>query len=196
SAPNAWPRRRRSDKLRPASMPSNTPPPLNQIPLPHPTPTLRRHLRRRCQGPFPTDASKVAFAASFMQDYAATWCQPYLNQIFNGELLDWTDFLKYMEASFFDHNRHHQAKVALRNIRQTRSASNYTQDFNQHSRTTGWPDALLMSLYQNGLKENFQLAVLMSNIQFDSPVHARDGPESGPDHRRHPTSPPHPPSRP
>ncbi|KNZ49427.1 uncharacterized protein VP01_5015g1, partial [Puccinia sorghi] len=33
--------------------------------------------------PFPTDASKVAFATLFMQDYAATWCQPYLNRIFN-----------------------------------------------------------------------------------------------------------------
>ncbi|KNZ46290.1 uncharacterized protein VP01_7398g1, partial [Puccinia sorghi] len=32
---------------------------------------------------FPTDASKVAFAASFMREYAATWCQLYLNRIFN-----------------------------------------------------------------------------------------------------------------
>ncbi|KNZ64136.1 uncharacterized protein VP01_10623g1, partial [Puccinia sorghi] len=54
---------------------------------------------------FPTDASKVAFAASFMRDYSATWY--------------WNDFLKDLEASFFDHNRQHKAKVALRNIRQT-----------------------------------------------------------------------------
>ncbi|KNZ46021.1 uncharacterized protein VP01_761g7, partial [Puccinia sorghi] len=32
---------------------------------------------------FPTDASKVAFATSFMRDYAANWFQPYLNRIFN-----------------------------------------------------------------------------------------------------------------
>ncbi|KNZ55454.1 uncharacterized protein VP01_2672g3 [Puccinia sorghi] len=36
---------------------------------------------------FPTDASKVAFTPSFMRDYAATWCQPYLNRIFKGQLL-------------------------------------------------------------------------------------------------------------
>ncbi|KNZ51036.1 uncharacterized protein VP01_4120g1 [Puccinia sorghi] len=36
---------------------------------------------------FPTNASKVAFTTLFMRDYAATWCQPYLNQIFNGQLL-------------------------------------------------------------------------------------------------------------
>ncbi|KNZ61840.1 uncharacterized protein VP01_13500g1 [Puccinia sorghi] len=34
---------------------------------------------------FPTNTSKVAFVTLFMQDYTATWCQPYLNRIFNGE---------------------------------------------------------------------------------------------------------------
>ncbi|KNZ46931.1 uncharacterized protein VP01_6829g1 [Puccinia sorghi] len=59
------------------------------------------------------------------------------------------------------------------------TVSNYTQDFNQHARAARWPDTLLMSLYQNGLKENVQLAVVMSNVH-------------GPDHQRHPTSPPRP----
>ncbi|KNZ52860.1 uncharacterized protein VP01_3424g1, partial [Puccinia sorghi] len=61
------------------------------------TPTLQQHLRHGCQECFPTDASKVAFATSFMRDYAATWCQLYLNRIFKGEPLDWTDFLKDLE---------------------------------------------------------------------------------------------------
>ncbi|KNZ63277.1 uncharacterized protein VP01_11650g1, partial [Puccinia sorghi] len=91
---------------------------------------------------------------SFMRDYTATWCQPYLNRIFIGEPLDWADFLGDLEASFFDHNCQQQAEVALWNIRQTGTVSSYTQDFNQHARATGWPDAPLMSLYQNGLKEN------------------------------------------
>ncbi|KNZ62228.1 uncharacterized protein VP01_1298g1, partial [Puccinia sorghi] len=59
--------------------------------------------------------------------------------------LDWTDFLKDLEASFFDHNRQQQAQVALQNIRQTGTVLNYTQDFNQHTRNTGWPDASLMT---------------------------------------------------
>ncbi|KNZ46980.1 uncharacterized protein VP01_677g3 [Puccinia sorghi] len=42
------------------------------------------------------------------------------------------------------------------------------QDFNQHARITGWADTPLMILYQRGLKENIQLAVVMSNITFDS----------------------------
>ncbi|KNZ59702.1 uncharacterized protein VP01_1679g5 [Puccinia sorghi] len=97
---------------------------------------------------FPIDTSKVAFTTSFMQDCAATWCQPYLNQMFNGEPLDWTDFLKDLEASFFDHNRQQRAEVALQNIHQTGTVSNYTQDFNQNALAAGWPNTPLISLYQ------------------------------------------------
>ncbi|KNZ45445.1 uncharacterized protein VP01_80g2, partial [Puccinia sorghi] len=151
--------RRRSNELRPASMPSNIPPPRNQIPPPHPTQssspnpnplTAPKAPLPRCSLP------KLLYTRSPTQsrDYAATWCQPYLNRIFNGEPLDWTNFLKDLEASFFDHKRQQQAKVALQNIRQTRTVSNYTQDFNQHACAAGWPDTPLMSLYQNGLKEN------------------------------------------
>ncbi|KNZ44622.1 uncharacterized protein VP01_898g5 [Puccinia sorghi] len=39
---------------------------------------------------------------------------------------------------------------------------------NQHTRTVDWSDTPLMNLYQHGLKENIQLAVLMSKIEFDS----------------------------
>ncbi|KNZ49875.1 uncharacterized protein VP01_472g2, partial [Puccinia sorghi] len=42
------------------------------------------------------------------------------------------------------------------------------QEFNSHACTIGWADAPLMSLYQHGLKENVQLAVVMSNIKFTS----------------------------
>ncbi|KNZ47565.1 uncharacterized protein VP01_6301g1 [Puccinia sorghi] len=44
----------------------------------------------------------------------------------------------------------------------------YTQDFNHHARIVGWADTPLMSLYQHSLKENIQLAVVMSNVEFDS----------------------------
>ncbi|KNZ61619.1 uncharacterized protein VP01_13783g1, partial [Puccinia sorghi] len=63
----------------------------------------------------------------------ATWCQLYLNWIFSSELLDWTDFLKDLEASFFDHNHRQRAKMALRNIRQIGTVSNYMLDFNQNA---------------------------------------------------------------
>ncbi|KNZ46573.1 uncharacterized protein VP01_7159g2, partial [Puccinia sorghi] len=83
---------------------------------------------------FPTNSIKMAFAVSFMTDYAETWSQPYL-----------------MKSSFFDHNCQHCAEVALQFLRQTGTRPAYMQD-----------------LYQHGLKENIQLAVVISNIDFTS----------------------------
>ncbi|KNZ61934.1 uncharacterized protein VP01_13342g1, partial [Puccinia sorghi] len=51
----------------------------------------------------------ITYPESFPTD-AATLCQPYLNRIFNGKPLDWTKFLKDLEASFFNHNRPQQAE--------------------------------------------------------------------------------------
>ncbi|KNZ51108.1 uncharacterized protein VP01_4091g3 [Puccinia sorghi] len=94
----------------------------------------------------------------------AKW--PVPGQIFNGEPVLFNDFVNYFRC-FFDHNHWHHAKVTLRNLRQTGTMLAYTQDFNQHACTVGWADAPLM-LYQHSLKENIQLAVVMSNIEFDS----------------------------
>ncbi|KNZ64397.1 uncharacterized protein VP01_10347g1, partial [Puccinia sorghi] len=68
---------------------------------------------------FPTDASKVVFAVSFMRDYTATWSQPYLDKVFHKVPVVFDYFLKDIRSSFFDHNRQHHAEVALRNLCQT-----------------------------------------------------------------------------
>ncbi|KNZ61821.1 uncharacterized protein VP01_13525g2, partial [Puccinia sorghi] len=88
--------------------------------------------------------------------------------IFNGEAVVFSYFIDDFKSSFFDHNCRHRAGVALQNLRQTGTVLTYTQDFNSHARTVGWADSPLTSLYQHGLKENIQLAVVMSNIQFTS----------------------------
>ena len=115
---------------------------------------------------FPTDSTKVAFALSFLTDYAATWAQPYLEALIGGHALVFQNFLNDFSASFYDHNRRQKAEIALRGLRQTGTVSAYTQTFNMHARTVGWADGPLMSLYQQGLKEKVQLAVVMSNIEF------------------------------
>ncbi|KNZ58219.1 uncharacterized protein VP01_1974g9 [Puccinia sorghi] len=79
-----------------------------------------------------------------------------------------SEFIENFKSSFFDHNHRHHAKLALRNLRQTGTVLTYTQNFNSHARTIGWDDAPIMSLYQHGMKEDIQLAVVMSNIQFTS----------------------------
>ncbi|KNZ45661.1 uncharacterized protein VP01_7930g1 [Puccinia sorghi] len=56
---------------------------------------------------FPKDAIKVVFAVLFMKDYAATWSQPYLDKVFNGEPVVFNKFLNDFRSSFFDHNHRH-----------------------------------------------------------------------------------------
>ncbi|KNZ57723.1 uncharacterized protein VP01_2088g2 [Puccinia sorghi] len=72
------------------------------------------------------------------------------------------------KSSFFGHNHKHRAEVGLQSLRQTGTVSAYAQEFNSHTHTVGWANTPLMSLYQHGLKENIQLAMVMSKIQFNS----------------------------
>ncbi|KNZ47183.1 uncharacterized protein VP01_6623g1 [Puccinia sorghi] len=65
---------------------------------------------------FPNNSSKAAFAISFMTDYAATWSQPYLTKIFNGEAVVFSKFIEDFKSSLFNHNHHHRADVALQNL--------------------------------------------------------------------------------
>ncbi|KNZ59561.1 uncharacterized protein VP01_1702g3 [Puccinia sorghi] len=106
--------------------------------------------------------------ASSAPDYTANWTQPYLDKVFNGEVVVFNDFLNDFKSSFFDNNRRHCSKVALQNLGHTGTVWAYTQDFNQHACTVGWANTPLMSLYQHGLKENIQLAMVMRNVEFDS----------------------------
>ncbi|KNZ64560.1 uncharacterized protein VP01_1015g5, partial [Puccinia sorghi] len=98
----------------------------------------------------------------------SNWSQPYLEKVFNGEPVVFNEFLNDFKSSFFEQNHQHRAEVALWNLHQTGSMLAYTQDFNQHTRTIGWANTPLMILYQQGLKENIQLALVIGNIDFDS----------------------------
>ncbi|KNZ62336.1 uncharacterized protein VP01_1283g10 [Puccinia sorghi] len=100
--------------------------------------------------------------------YAATWSQTDRMRVFKAEGVVFDEFLDEFRCSFFDHNRQHNAEVALQSLCQSGTVSAYTQEFNLHARTVGWANTPQMSLYQHGLKENFQLSVVMSNIEFTS----------------------------
>ncbi|KNZ46311.1 uncharacterized protein VP01_7370g1, partial [Puccinia sorghi] len=54
---------------------------------------------------FPTDSRKLVFAISFMMYLAATWSQPYLTKVFNGEEVVFSEFINDFKSSFFNHKR-------------------------------------------------------------------------------------------
>ncbi|KNZ49284.1 uncharacterized protein VP01_510g21 [Puccinia sorghi] len=103
-----------------------------------------------------------------MTDYTETWSQPYLMKVFKVEEVAFDKFLDKFKSSFFDHNCQHCAEVSLQSLHQTGTVSAYTQEFNSHTCTVGWANTPLMILYQHGMKENIQLAMVMSKIQFTS----------------------------
>ncbi|KNZ50192.1 uncharacterized protein VP01_4552g2, partial [Puccinia sorghi] len=97
-------------------------------------------------------SEKVPFAAFFMTEYTETWSQPYLMKVFNAEEVAFNKFLYDFKSSFFDHNCQHHAEPTCRSSTHTLSRM----------------DTPLIILYQHGLKENVQLAMVMSYIQFTS----------------------------
>ncbi|KNZ61496.1 uncharacterized protein VP01_13932g1 [Puccinia sorghi] len=62
---------------------------------------------------FPNKSSKVDFSVLCMTDYAATWSQTYLMNLFNAEEVVFNKFLEDFKFSFFDHNHQHHAEAAL-----------------------------------------------------------------------------------
>ncbi|PLW15930.1 hypothetical protein PCANC_16487 [Puccinia coronata f. sp. avenae] len=92
---------------------------------------------------FPNNSSKVAFAISFLTDYAATWAQPYTTKLFAGTPVAFLEFLNNFKARFFNLNRKHQAEVALRSIYQTSMVAAYMQAFNMHACALEWSKSTL-----------------------------------------------------
>ncbi|KNZ49974.1 uncharacterized protein VP01_4663g2 [Puccinia sorghi] len=175
--PHNWPPRRISARNKHALMPQlanrtqTAPPPQpQQAPAP---PTSSTPTSIVLAKPQPFNVTRSALAKSFVGQIGlhAITSEHFPNdsrKIFNGEELVFSEFIDDFKSSFFDHNCSHHAEVALQNLCQTGTVSTYTQDFNSHAPTVGWADAPLMSIYQHGPKENIQLSVVMSNIQFTS----------------------------
>ncbi|KNZ63491.1 uncharacterized protein VP01_11372g1, partial [Puccinia sorghi] len=84
---------------------------------------------------FPTNSSKVAFAVSFMTDYATSWYQPYLMKVFNEEEVAFNKFLDNFNSIFFDQNHQHHVEFTLQFLRQTGTVFDFTQELNSHAST-------------------------------------------------------------
>ncbi|PLW55693.1 hypothetical protein PCANC_04609 [Puccinia coronata f. sp. avenae] len=130
-----------------AAAPPRMQKPLTLAPLPQPLlrpPTVQIGLHAPTYPEqFPNNSSKVAFAISFLTDYAATWAQPYTTKLFAGTPVAFLEFLNNFKARFFNLNRKHQAEVALRSIYQTSMVAAYMQAFNMHACALEWSKSTL-----------------------------------------------------
>lgn len=117
---------------------------------------------------FTTDKSKVLFAISYLTGEAIKWAQPFLHRALDSETpnpITYQEFVHAFEAVFFDSDRQKRAEAALRALKQTKSAAEYTIRFNQLAPATKWELPTLISHYRQGLKSNVRIPMIRD--QFD-----------------------------
>ena len=115
---------------------------------------------------FVTDADKIQYAAYYLQGEAEEWFRPYIQEYTDNEdnPSQAEESTRRMFAScnrskseirivFGDIDRERTAERELMQLRQTKSAADYTMHFMRLSTATNWEDAALMAMFYAGLKD-------------------------------------------
>jgi hypothetical protein len=106
---------------------------------------------------FPSEQSRVAYAASYLRDTAFLWFQPAVDSLGTERpdpiLSSFQAFAASLQESFGDPDLERTAEKRLSQLRQTASASAYAAEFRRLALDTCWNDASLCFHYHEGLKE-------------------------------------------
>ena len=149
------------------------------------------------RGTYTTDQDKIMAAGMFMEGDAITWFGPLLQDYLENEadraecndetkkvFKDYGNFKKEMELMFGEIDEERTAERRIQELKQTKSASQYTTEFKKYQANLDWDDAPLIATYYNGLKEKVKdeiarqdrptdlaemmtLAVRIDNRQFE-----------------------------
>jgi hypothetical protein len=116
---------------------------------------------------FPNDQDKIIMAASDMKGKASVWIQPLVDDYMDNEddrsgcrddtkrvFKTWESFKREIRIVFGEVDEAKAAVRKLRNLKQTKSASEYTAEFKQIQSQLEWDDAALMEYYYEGLKDH------------------------------------------
>jgi hypothetical protein len=120
---------------------------------------------------FRDDRSKVVFAISYLTGAAGSWAQPLTSELFNADtahLVTFERFVTNFKAMYFDTEKKAKAERALRNLTQKTSVAAYTHEFNIYATATGWETPTLISQYEQGLKKEIRVAMVMNQEDFSS----------------------------
>lgn len=120
---------------------------------------------------FPDDRSKVVFAMSYLTGAASSWAQPMVQDLFEAStshLVTYDRFTTNFKAMYFDTEKKSKAEKALRALKQTKSVAAYVHEFNLHARNTGWETPTLISQFEQGLKRDIRVAMVVVKDEFDT----------------------------
>ena len=124
------------------------------------------------------EQEQVLYATTFMRGQAQKWMKPYLKTYLDGsanaEVQTWmTDFDNFKEKIETVFGAANENKVAIRiiqQLKQTRSAAEYTQKFQEYATQTGWDDKALMEMYRRGLKDTVKFHLAMGMTIDEEPT--------------------------
>jgi hypothetical protein len=125
------------------------------------------------------DEDKVTLASTFMRGDAEKWVLPIIKRYMdpavhdqdNKNLVeDWDLFKARLREIFSPSAEVTLAEQKIQNLRQTRSAADYTTQFQQYAELVQWDDNALKRMYKQGLKpavraELMRTGVSITNIQ-------------------------------
>ncbi|KAI7943923.1 hypothetical protein MJO28_011451 [Puccinia striiformis f. sp. tritici] len=112
---------------------------------------------------FTDDRTKVMWTLSFLEGPALAWSQQFSDKLFlNEEVKYQDDFAVAFTAMYFDPEKKPKAEAALRKLKQTKSVSDYTHQFNIHANYAGWEVETLISQY----KQEFKTLAEISNLSL------------------------------
>ncbi|KAA1108385.1 hypothetical protein PGT21_050227 [Puccinia graminis f. sp. tritici] len=116
---------------------------------------------------FGTDRAIMVFVLSYLTGPASSWAQPWMKKVMSDtEAISKDDFDTQFTAMYCDTEKKTKAEASLRALKQTKSVSHYTHQFNLHAHNTGWAPAVLVSQYRQGLQSQIRLMLLMSRTEF------------------------------
>jgi Ty3 transposon capsid-like protein len=103
---------------------------------------------------FVTEQQKVIFTVTFLRGPAFSWIQPYLESTEAPLLLhSFESLITELKRVFGDPNQVASAERQLRQLKQTRSVTQYASEFRRISSLANWNDPALKSQFYVGLKD-------------------------------------------
>jgi hypothetical protein len=140
---------------------------------------------------FTNDHARIAFALSYTSGKANLWGQHIMDQMLDserGQLVTWSKFIESFKATFFDSERIGKAERQMRALKQVKDVSDYWIKFSELSLVVKWPEEVLISQFEQGLKSEITVHMIRDEfetveemakmaIKLDSKIHKRN-PES------------------
>lgn len=171
------------ERLRAASLLSNTSGGSNVVPTPKPVvfkgtkfdgqaKNLRRFLNRlenefELYGSnFPTDAIKVAYAISGLDDKPSEWAQQFYDFDPDNVRHNWNAFRQRMTEQFEDPDLASNTQRELLQLRQRGSLSDFVTEFENLCARINWPRSVWASTFLQGLAPALQRKIRESDIDI------------------------------